>query len=361
VKHPLAWYTSIGRYNGHKGIGAGASDFRRVEAHKPTIEHWNRMNRHWLGVTMTSAKRNVLLRYEDLLADPEGEVTRIARMLGWKRKHEGKFKCPEKKMTRKGTVSDKSFEPGYYLGRKYLADLTEAQAKKVWEAFDKDLCFRLGYARNVKQQPSWSVRGGFPMSLAIVGNGPAELHTNNGEKIDGFEYVARMNNFTLDGYKRAFGRRTDFWVSFLGGPKNPSELDEVRSRDEEFQRVYIPFPFWGDTKPDGSPRRNRAMYDKWKNRIVHIPDTIWKDLKKIHPACPTTGFAFLYWYWKVNGVLRREQVFGFNFWHGEDLLNYWSEKPVDEEYYPGFKEKLLKGIHYRKGNIERNLFEEIVT
>jgi len=57
------------------------------------------------------------------------------------------------------------------------------------------------------------------MNIIIVGNSPDLLQQKNGELIDSFDYVLRMNEFETDGFEDYVGARTDIYGVAWATPK----------------------------------------------------------------------------------------------------------------------------------------------
>lgn len=50
--------------------------------------------------------------------------------------------------------------------------------------------------------------------VIIIGNGPSALAKEAGKDIDSFDgIIARLNNYTIKGYEKWVGTRTDIWFS----------------------------------------------------------------------------------------------------------------------------------------------------
>lgn len=66
-------------------------------------------------------------------------------------------------------------------------------------------------------------------TIAIVGNGPQELGSNNGKKIDSYDVVIRFNAFdTSEKFKVDYGSKTNVWclaASFVAPKRKNSEID----------------------------------------------------------------------------------------------------------------------------------------
>lgn len=106
------------------------------------IELWNAKNRVLLDLSQLNLPV-ILLRYENVLADPEAAVERIGRVCHLKQT--GLFRgvpCSTKR------DRERSFEDfqSHYLNEKWQADLTREQVEIINDFLDIHLCRELGYA-----------------------------------------------------------------------------------------------------------------------------------------------------------------------------------------------------------------------
>lgn len=49
------------------------------------------------------------------------------------------------------------------------------------------------------------------MNTIIIGNGPSAIEKENGDFINSFNIVIRINNFLINGYEKYVGTKTDIW------------------------------------------------------------------------------------------------------------------------------------------------------
>ncbi len=67
-------------------------------------------------------------------------------------------------------------------------------------------------------------------TCVLVGNGPSSLEARNGDKIDAFEHVVRLNNYMIEGFEAFVGSKTTLWAFTPGvvpprsSPVPPSAL-----------------------------------------------------------------------------------------------------------------------------------------
>ncbi len=150
--------------------------------------------------------------------------------------------------------------------------------------------------------------------VAIVGNGPQELGTNNGEKIDNYDVVIRFNDATK--YKNNiedYGSKTNI-LSRYQGSVFPTESYELLAHAEDIYFVG----FWLKTIED------LYKYTKDGNKICYFPH---KDLFKqnVDLNTPTTGVQYLWWIKNINPNFSIDDCYGFSFKEKGDF----DKKPRD--------------------------------
>lgn len=112
------------------------------EAFKNPIELWNAKNRAFFELS-ESELPVLLLRYEDILAEPEFSVERVASVCKLNRVKP--FRGVE--LSTKGE-KERHFEDyrSYYLDEKWRVELTEEDIERINRDIDSELCGKLGYA-----------------------------------------------------------------------------------------------------------------------------------------------------------------------------------------------------------------------
>jgi len=156
-----------------------------------------------------------------------------------------------------------------------------------------------------------------PLELSIVGNGPSECNSSNGPKIDAQQVIRFNNCFSPETSIADYGKRMDFWASVFATNVTPPSSNSVRW-------VFVPAPLndlldqeWRDHfQWDWKP-----MAAEFAGKLTFMPADLYRDLWKLVP-CPTTGFAFLYWVFRTHGCVRRDQVFGFDFFQDHSQIHH---------------------------------------
>src|SRR5262249_29942742 len=130
------------------------------------IQHWVRMNEHWLAFEL-KARRKFFFRYEDVLADPFGKIQELVKSLGLQRRRPFLYRVAKffgltangpgffLPKVRLGAVRDRykgkefkrgqNFDPKRYTERRYLDAFTPDLLDFVNKQLDSGLLSRLGY------------------------------------------------------------------------------------------------------------------------------------------------------------------------------------------------------------------------
>ncbi len=145
VKDLYAWLVSMHRYRGLWG----KENFGEFVQDGQFIDLWNLQNRDWLerSAKIPEPFKMVIVRYEDLLADPAKECGRIAKEIGLVRKRKVKnFVIQTHRMGRSGKPENQHFSrKAYYLKRKYMSNFTPKMIKTVRGLADEPLAKALNY------------------------------------------------------------------------------------------------------------------------------------------------------------------------------------------------------------------------
>jgi len=152
-KNPYAYLLSLFRRPYHLGFSEGnffsflntpCSIVRRERApgvFQNPVELWNSKNRAFLDLSLSNLPA-MLLRYEDVLANPEAAVEKISR--GFQLKRQGQFRGVY--LSAKGDKGRKfdDFQL-YYLKEKWRDELMQREVEFINRFLDADLCRDLGY------------------------------------------------------------------------------------------------------------------------------------------------------------------------------------------------------------------------
>ena len=143
-------------------------------------------------------------------------------------------------------------------------------------------------------------------SFCIVGNGPSEIGSSNGDSIDENKVVIRFNAFKTT-YPECldYGKKTDIWV------KTGSYMDVPR-RDMNSLRLVIISGYNPSSRNSMGLDLFVDAVDK-DTEICTIPAYVYEELFEILGATPSAGLAIVYWIYKIMGPLKKENVYGMSF------------------------------------------------
>ena len=138
--------------------------------------------------------------------------------------------------------------------------------------------------------------------VAIVGNGPQEVGSGHGEKIDACDVVIRFNDFPENPeFRRDYGSKTNIWVRSLWV--------------EAPHRKSIPDVIVGEALHSEYPNL-KIMRDVAGMRPAHIfaiPAEIYYEVHAYGVNHPTNGTLALAWIKKLCPALSAEDCYGFSF------------------------------------------------
>ena len=175
--------------------------------------------------------------------------------------------------------------------------------KRIVEA---DRCFNI-LERN-REIFKDTIRG---KNVAIVGNGPSELNTGNGERIDGHDIVVRFNNFNVREYRNDYGSRTDIWVTAFS--EQSADVDFTRLDLSDDIIIMLRPDIW-HTRIDDSLRYLLSnLLAKTKN-ISYFNANAYQSLLAAAPLWPSSGLICL---WTILheklAEISAQNLFGFSF------------------------------------------------
>jgi len=139
-KHPLVWYHSMFKFMGK--VGVNFSQFRdqvRKDHHQEMIFSWWVFHLKYLS-WQQSGRSIFFVKYDDVLADPEGTISGLG--LGLIRKP-GAFDVIENTVSRHGRDAGKRFDHSFYVNKGWKQKYDEVPGLDVllesiveWEAIE---------------------------------------------------------------------------------------------------------------------------------------------------------------------------------------------------------------------------------
>lgn len=138
--------------------------------------------------------------------------------------------------------------------------------------------------------------------VAIIGNGPQEIGTGNGEKIDSYEVVIRFNDYgDSEEHRSDYGSKVNILSTYMPYPNKTFSNAElvICNMEVKVKEDYID-----------------ALYDVLKagTPVFSFPNCMLAEMdKELDIKSPTSGFRILYYVKKINPELSIDDVFGFSF------------------------------------------------
>ena len=134
IKHPYAWHVSVNRMANLK--------------HKPLkgrIHGYNRIYTELVRYSKDNPGMCTMVRYIDLMENPEREVRRITGMCEYPLE---KFNPIFNEALPSGDLSDKEFSRyDYYSNAHYMADLAPSDMAMISQGIDWDMLAEYGYTK----------------------------------------------------------------------------------------------------------------------------------------------------------------------------------------------------------------------
>lgn len=174
-------------------------------------------------------------------------------------------------------------------------------------------------------------------SVCVVANGPAEIGSGNGEKIDSYDIVVRINNYSLAS-PEDYGSKQNIWVKVPNDEVNTNHYDAneyciLASNNYEHKR------------PTACDELQTAYLSNV--RVSLIPNQVFRDLMAQLGGLPSTGLAMVYWLSTMRKV-RRQDLFGFSHFKQTDDFksHYFQDKktPRHHQHQWPSEVNVLKGI-----------------
>lgn len=175
----------------------------------------------------------------------------------------------------------------------------------------------------------------FNKSVALVGNGPSEVGTNNGKFIDDYDVVIRFNNFITDGFEEDYGKKVDVWVRGSAGD------DIIKSHDISdlsgiiWEADYLHFPFhYNDldtiySQLNSSPDKI-SNFDFLSHNLLS---------SKYNINYPTTGLLTIFYLFTLANP-KKIGLYGFSY--KEENPTYVNEHYFSDRSYSSSQERIWK-------------------
>lgn len=144
-------------------------------------------------------------------------------------------------------------------------------------------------------------------SVAVVGNGPSEIGTGHGARIDAHDLVIRFNNYKTEGFQKDYGSRTSVWVTSAG-------KDVSHDRPYADYEMTVIGPNLWHTFLGEEERAHLLETVQKTDRVVTFDPAIQSELWEALDCCPSYGLVCIWSILRQNLTrLTADDVFGFSF------------------------------------------------
>lgn len=150
IKDPYAWIVSAARFKGWVHGDEPLQEWS-MEFMREACLGYNRNYRAWFPFVQERHAQARIIRYEDLLTDPEQAMAEIAGQFGWQRS--GVFETipavvePTQWDHLPVVEAPDAFQPAYYANNDYLQQLPETHLRVINDLMDWDQLRKYGYKR----------------------------------------------------------------------------------------------------------------------------------------------------------------------------------------------------------------------
>lgn len=148
--------------------------------------------------------------------------------------------------------------------------------------------------------------------VAVVGNSGNLLEKEDGDLIDSYDVVIRMNTFDIsEKYAKHTGTKTTIW-------SNAMHFRVPFREDHEYQHMICPLPLNIPARLQRYGATNKKMFYQYRDKSLFMPEIYFEELteKLINPS---TGIATLFWL-KKEGI--KFDIFGFSFFDNKHNHHY---------------------------------------
>lgn len=145
-------------------------------------------------------------------------------------------------------------------------------------------------------------------TVAIVGSGPSELGTGNGQMIDQHDFVLRFNTYRTKGFESDYGTRTDIWVYNCCRQKERRTEAEL----ESFKLIILEQDLYRDTIRSDAYEILSDMIKNHSHKIVFVERENKERLVDSLDSYPSSGMITIDLI-SAHTKISIDNVFGFSF------------------------------------------------
>lgn len=146
----------------------------------------------------------------------------------------------------------------------------------------------------------------FKDDILIVGNAPSILKEKNGELIDSYNTVVRINDFILEGYEEYTGTKTTHWLT--GAGKNSI----IKSREGDFYKIlFFPRGIINNSYHTLANKVRENLKMDFKDFFIVRPKELETIIRKTEVPFPSTGFMAIAYLLEI--LNKTVTITGFDF------------------------------------------------
>lgn len=156
------------------------------------------------------------------------------------------------------------------------------------------------------------------MSLIIVGNGPSLLDSENGNLIDNFDIVVRLNAYTIKGFEKYVGTTTHYYFNTI----NFTNKNEQERLKHEYKRFVWHSWNWNAEK-DESYKDFLKFYEGKSTEVIKTSrDTILEIQEYVGDNEYFTYSTGAIAIWMLLKEIPELYITGFDWWNKNDKHHY---------------------------------------
>ncbi len=201
-------------------------------------------------------------------------------------------------MAKKAKSKDKNaWRNNRFLGLIHLLYSTN-EINEEWAKNDSELFKKL--SRNEWEFEIYAREN----NICVIGNGPNELGKKQGTLIDENDNIARFNGAVTEyPFTEDYGRKTNIVIM------NPRYYETQRNN-----KFGLDFIIISDGNLYSSKNLSLKLHDleQYCENICLIPRKLDIQLTQEIGASPSSGLKFLTWLYKIQGQVKRKNIYGFS-------------------------------------------------
>ena len=163
-------------------------------------------------------------------------------------------------------------------------------------------------------------------TIAVIGNGPQEIGTANGSKIDSYDIVIRFNYYQegLDRYGKDYGHKTHIWCC-------DRSLRNIPPLSNTIEYILCPNDYLFDDFRWEVINFYHSSHSKGCN-VYAIPSLVLDELNSKHNMLsPSSGLRVVSMLNQMN-LIKKEDIYGFSF-KTEDMKknvceHFWGDSSI---------------------------------